>query len=169
MPDNVEDRLYGHGNTAYDAAAKKFLSKRKILAWILKRVVPEFKEATLEDIAEKYIEGEPMVGQIPVSPEYTNAVRKALDEQPESIRGERTEENSITEGKITFDVLFKAVTPDTGEQVALYINIEAQKDINPGYSLLKRAVYYGSRLISSQKTIDFEKMDYDKIKTVYTI
>ena len=62
MPDNVEDRLYGHGNTAYDAAAKKFLSRRKILAWILKRVVPEIKEATLEDIAEKYIEGEPMVG-----------------------------------------------------------------------------------------------------------
>lgn len=169
MLDYAEDRLFGHGNASYDAAAKSFLSKRKILAWILKRVVPEFKEATLEDIAERYIEGNPMVGQIPVSREYTNVVRKMLDGKTENIRGERTEETSITEGKITFDVLFKAVTPDTGEQVALYINIEAQKDIHPGYSLLKRAVYYGSRLISSQKTIDFEKTDYDKIKTVYTI
>ena len=57
----------------------------------------------------------------------------------------------------------------------LIINVEAQKRLNPKkktgdtYPLLKRAVYYASRLISSQKGTEFINSDYDKIKKVYTI
>ena len=57
----------------------------------------------------------------------------------------------------------------------LIINVEAQKRLNPkkktgdAYPLLKRAVYYASRLISSQKGTEFINSDYDKIKKVYTI
>ena len=57
----------------------------------------------------------------------------------------------------------------------LIINVEAQKRLNPKkktgdtYPLLKRAVYYASRLISSQKGTEFTNSDYDKIKKVYTI
>ena len=32
----------------------------------------------------------------------------------------------------------------------VHINLEAQNDFNPGYPLLKRAVYYCVRMISSQ-------------------
>ena len=44
-------------NPTYDQHAKRLLAQRTIMARLLKRTVPEFKEATISDIAEKYIEG----------------------------------------------------------------------------------------------------------------
>lgn len=41
---SVEEALYGNRNAAYDQAAKKVLSQKKILAFILKRMVEEFKD-----------------------------------------------------------------------------------------------------------------------------
>ena len=49
------------------------------------------------------------------------------------------------------------------------VNIEAQKGEPTGYRILNRAVFYVSRLISSQKERDFVKMDYDDIRRVYSI
>ena len=46
---------------AYDAACKKFLACKPILAWIMKCCVKEFAVCSIEDIVEKYIEGEPAV------------------------------------------------------------------------------------------------------------
>ena len=46
-------------NAAYDALAKKFLSRKAILAQILKYSVAEFADCSLEDIEGKYIEGDP--------------------------------------------------------------------------------------------------------------
>ena len=55
------------------------------------------------------------------------------------------------------------------EYIQLIINIEAQNKFNPGYPLLKRAVYYCSRMISAQKGLEFENSEYNKIKKVYSI
>lgn len=160
----------------YDKAAKEVLSEKKILAWILKHTVPEFKKASLEDIASKYIEGKPKVGIIPVMKDKTNLVLGK--QETELIQGSQNEDNSITEGSIVFDVLFRAISPVTGEPVTLIINIEAQHSIHPtghvkgktiSYPLLKRAVYYISRLISSQKETVFSGSDYGKIQKVYSI
>ncbi len=49
------------------------------------------------------------------------------------------------------------------------VNIEAQKGEPAGYRILNRAVFYVSRLISSQKERDFVKMNYDDIRRVYSI
>ena len=46
-------------NASYDKLAKSFLSRKAILAQILKYAVKEFAECSLKDIEEKYIEGEP--------------------------------------------------------------------------------------------------------------
>ena len=46
-------------NPTYDQHAKRLLSPKTIMARLLKRTVPEFKEAAISDIAEKYIEGTP--------------------------------------------------------------------------------------------------------------
>ena len=46
-------------NASYDTLAKRILSRKVILAWILKYTVPEFADCSLEDIAGKYIEGDP--------------------------------------------------------------------------------------------------------------
>lgn len=106
----------------------------------------------------------------------TNAVRHALERQDTlEIKGTQNEDNSITEGSIVFDVLFRAKAPVTHEIITLIINVEAQKHLKlkkktgGTYPLLKRAVYYASRLISSQKGTEFTNSDYDKIKKIYTI
>jgi len=49
------------------------------------------------------------------------------------------------------------------------VNLEAQKGEPEGYHILNRAVFYVSRLISSQKERDFVKMNYNDIRRVYSI
>ena len=49
------------------------------------------------------------------------------------------------------------------------VNIEAQKGEPAGYRILNRAVFYASRLISSQKERDFVKTNYDDIRRVYSL
>ena len=157
-----EEALYGNRNAAYDQAAKKVLSQKKILAFILKRMVEEFKDESVQDIMTKYIEGTPLISQVPVHPDETN-------QEIERIHGNNTEDGSISEGMVRYDILFQALVPKTKEPLMLIINIEAQGKAKPGYSILKRATYYASRMISSQRGRDFNGDDYDKIKKVYTI
>ena len=157
-----EEALYGNRNAAYDQAAKKVLSQKKILAFILKRMVEEFKDESVQDIMTKYIEGTPLISQVPVHPDETN-------QEIERIHGNNTEDGSISEGMVRYDILFQALVPKTKEPLMLVINIEAQGKAKPGYSILKRATYYASRMISSQRGRDFYGDDYDKIKKVYTI
>ena len=45
--------------TRYDAACKRLLSEKIILAWIMKSCLEEYRDCTVEEIAERYIEGEP--------------------------------------------------------------------------------------------------------------
>ena len=161
------DRLLGFSNPQYDLAAKRILSERAVAAYLLKGTVPEFKEASLSDIANKYIEGEIQVSTVPVNPGKTNAVIK-----PKKIKGLRNEVGDTTEGWITFDVIFYAIAPETGERIRLLVNIEAQKTFSESalkYILMKRAVFYGSRLISAQKETEFKGSDYSSVKKVYTI
>lgn len=74
ITENMMDSLYGSDNAKYDQHAKHLLSSRKLLAEIVKKVVPEFQDASIDDIANKYIEGTPLVGSIPVNPGLTTAV-----------------------------------------------------------------------------------------------
>lgn len=76
------EELLGFNNPQYDLAAKKLLSEKAVAAYLLKGTVPEFKDASLADIADKYIEGEIKVSTVPVNPGKTNAVSK-----PQKIKG----------------------------------------------------------------------------------
>lgn len=163
--DTIDDVYLAGKNPEYDAAAKKLLSSKKILAWILKYCVEEFKDCSIADIRDRYIIGIPETASAPVLPDETNAAAKVGTDR---ISGERTEDTSVTEGKVTFDIRFRAITPRS-ELVQLIINIEAQRSRRTSYPLLKRAMYYVSRLISSQYGVDFDKAQYGKIKKVYSI
>ena len=146
-------------NAAYDTLAKRFLARKTILAHILKNVVSEFADCSLQDIERRYIEGEPttMINTIPLD--------DTLD-----IKGKHTESNSPLEGLVTFDIIFDAIAPSTGEPIKLIINIEPQKTTSSiDYKLMKRAVYYVARLISSQKEKEFHGDDYNSLKKVYSI
>ena len=145
---------------AYDAAVKRVLSEKIILAWILKTCVHEYKDCDVLEIAEKYIESEPQISSVSILPNETN---KSL------IRGANTEDSSINEGTILYDIRFYATAPKSEGLMSLIINIEAQNDYYPGYSLITRGIYHCSRMISSQYNIDFSHAKYQEIKKVYSI
>lgn len=146
-------------NAAYDTLAKRFLARKSILAHILKHTVTEFANCSLSDIEKKYIEGDPLLS--------INTV--PLDDTLD-IKGKHTESNSPLEGLITFDIIFDVLAPTTGEPIKLIINIEPQKTTTSiDYKLMKRAVYYVARLISSQKEKEFHGDDYNGLKKVYSI
>ena len=144
---------------AYDEACKRVLSERGIMAHILKACVEEFKNCSLQDIAQRYIQGEPSISRIAVEPEAISP----------RIESEQTEDKSGAEGTVYYDIRFHAVAPVDGKMIQLIINLEAQNDFNPGYPLLKRAVYYCGRMISSQYGTVFVKSHYEKIQKVYSI
>lgn len=48
--------------------------------------------------------------------------------QSQQIIGLNTEDSTINEGTVTYDIRFRAIVPGTGEKISLIINIEAQND-----------------------------------------
>lgn len=148
------------GKEKYDSACKRLLSQKNILAWILKSCVEEYRDCSITDIAEKYIEGTPQISVVPVNPDETNA-------EP-VIRGIRTEDSTLTEGTVVYDIRFVAYVPGGGEPIQLIINVEAQSSTT-GYPLIMRAIFYCCRMISAQYGTEFTKSHYEKIKKVYSI
>lgn len=145
-------------NAAYDAACKRLLANKIILAWIMKSCIKEYHDLDVNEIAEHYIEGHPTIGKIALHPD-----------EGEQIRGSDTEDSTISEGTVTYDIRFFATVPGIGEAIYLIINIEAQNDFYPGYPIIKRGIYYCSRMISSQYGIEFTNSHYENIKKVYSI
>ena len=143
----------------YDKACKEVLSEKGIIGHILKTCVREYENVSIEDIVNKYIQGTPEVEKILVQP----------DDGIYRIESQHTEDSSEGENAVFFDVRFTALAPDTEELIELIINIEAQNKFNPGYPLLKRGIYYCSRMISGQYGTVFTKSHYEKIKKVYSI
>ena len=143
--------------TEYDIPLKQILANKDVLAWIASRSVKELKGYPI-DVIKDCIEGEPEISSIPVAPGQTN----------EAITGQNTEDNVIHEGTVYFDIRFTIMTPGR-ERIRLILNVEAQKKFKPGYDLVTRGIYYGARMISSQKEREFTGSDYDNIKKVYSI
>lgn len=146
---------------SYDAACKRLLSEKIILAWIMKNCLEEYRDCDVDEIAEKYIEGTPQVGEVAVAPDESNRVSV--------IQGAGNEDTSLTEGTIFYDIRFLAIAPVSAELIRLIINIEAQNDFYPGYPLIKRGIYYCSRMISAQYGTEFTNSHYENIKKVYSI
>lgn len=128
----------------YDEGVKRLLANKSILAVIMKECVPEYHGCTVREIAEKYIEGEPQIGAVGVDADETNRNVSA------TIHGTNTEDVTLTEGTIRYDVRFYATAPSEDGLIGLILNVEAQNRYNAGYPLLKRAIYYCSRMISAQ-------------------
>jgi hypothetical protein len=80
-----------------------------------------------------------------------------------------TEATSIKEQTVYFDIRFKAYVPSKDEVVQLIINLEIQLNDTPGYPLVKRGIYYCSRMISEQYGTVFTKEQYRDLCKVYSI
>ena len=105
------------------------------------------------------IEGQPQVSSVPVLPDEEGTVISGLD----------TEDKSVHEGTVTYDIRFRAIAPGSGEPIGLIVNVEAQNDFYPGYPLTKCGIYYCCRMISSQYGREFIGSHYEKLKKVYSI
>lgn len=151
--------------SAYDAACKRLLANKIILAWIMKSCMEEYRDCDVSDIVEKYIEGVPQVGTVGVHPDETNQTINSGN----SISGMRNEDVTLTEGTVTYDIRFWAAAPVSGELLRLIVNVEAQGNFYPGYPLIKRGIYYCSRMISAQYETEFSDSHYEEIKKVYSI
>ncbi len=149
----------------YDASCKRLLSYKIFLAWILKYCLDEYQDCDVTTIAEKYIEGIPSVGETGVDPDQSN--RQVTEGA--SIAGMNTEDTLVTEGRVNYDIRFHALAPQDGALMRIIVNVEAQNRYNPGYPLIKRGIYYASRLISAQHGREFERSEYGKIRKVCSI
>lgn len=160
---------------AYDAEVKNFIREKQILAVILKSCVTEFYDAPLEKIAGRYIEGTPKIGG------YVDRDTGATGVDAEAGYGEQlscgskiaggaTEDRSVNEDLVVYDLRFTALAPGTGEPIKLIINVETQRNAaRQRYPLVKRALYYCARMLSAQKNVEFSKTHYEDIKKVYSI
>ena len=153
----------------YDTSAKRLLGQKSILAHILVKTVDEFKGMNPKDVVD-CIEGTPHISTVPVESGLTNIVS---DKNGKRLVGFNTENEEINEGLIRFDIVFYVRMPSMDSRrdglSQIIINVEAKKDEPKGYEILNRAIFYVSRLISSQKERDFENSSYDDIKRVYSL
>ncbi len=144
----------------YDNVYKKILSQKDVLAWIMKSCISEYKNCSINDIVQKYIEGSPQI-------EF-----EEIDDDAKfikSISGLNSESSSFTEGFIKYDIKYNAIIPKSHNKAQLIINIEAQSNEYTPYPIMKRAMYYASRLISSQKGVNFSGSNYNDLNKVYSI
>ena len=170
----------------YDAAAKKLVSQKAILAYILKSTMEEFQDVSVKQIAEELIEGTPEVSTIAVHQDTPDAPldRKEQDGQKRMSGSDRipvvsVENNSIREGTVRYDIHFKVCVPGVKqtapvseaerEPVQIVMNVEVQNSDLPGYPIPKRAVYYVARLISAQRGEVFKNQEYGEIKKAVSI
>lgn len=177
MNTNIKNEIEAADNKAqYDARAKRLLGNKYILAYILKETITEFKGEKIETILS-CIERDVQISSAPVDLGETN--RK---EKRERIIGDNTEDNVPDEGIIYFDILFHARLPEKKEEsekkeneekkkvrLEIIVNVEAQKANPSHYQLPNRAVFYACRMVSSQKTREFDGSDFDSILRVYSI
>lgn len=156
------------GNRAkYDECAKKLLSYKAIIAWILKSCTKEFSQYEVQYICDNCLKEEVEVS--------THAVHQdELDKDKrwdgdERVEGINTESNSIQEHTIYYDIRLPAFLPESNERVRLILNLEIQLDDTPGYPIVKRGFYYCGRMISEQYGTVFVDEHYEKVEKVYSI
>ena len=171
MNTEIANAVNAAGDKAqYDTRVKRLLAQKSILAHILVKTVVEFQGMKPEDVVT-YIEGEPSISVVPVEPGLANMEK--TDATGQRIVGFNTENAEINEGLVRFDIIFYVRMPSiVGRKNGLsqiIVNIEAQKDEPTEYKILNRAIFYVSRLISSQKERDFVNTNYDDIKQVFSI
>ena len=73
---------------AYDAACKRLLANKVILAWIMKSCMEENKPHSIKEIAERYIEGIPQIAEAAVNPDEDDmrAVNRSGERRTRTVR-----------------------------------------------------------------------------------
>ena len=147
--------------------AKKLLSYKAIIAWILKSCTKEFSQYGVQYICDNCLKEEAEVSTHAVHQDELDKDNK-LDGD-ERVEGMNTESNSIQEHTIYYDIRLPAFLPKSNEIVRLILNLEIQLDDTPGYPIVKRGFYYCGRMVSEQYGTVFTDEHYEKLEKVYSI
>lgn len=145
----------------YDNACKKLFQNREIIAPVLKEVVPEYKNSTVEEII-RYIDAD-SIRDIPVG------------DIPAGVGQLQTEMNSTSDKLIRYDTHFKSVNPMLSNEslcIHLHIDLEVQNNYrpaSPSYPVIKRGIYYAAREISYQLGTLTDQTNYGDIQKAYSI
>lgn len=109
-------------NAQYDACAKKLLSNKIILSYILKETVEEFKGMSVEEITP-LIEGEPYISEVSVEPGETNPIMHSGNR----ILGSNTENAELGEGNTD---LLNVVLVGLDKELTKSALAEAESDLH---------------------------------------
>ena len=154
----------------YDESARNIVAQKSVLAYILKSALDEYAEYTVQEIAERFIEGEPELRKTAVHQDHPDKEGDtSMMSGDDKIEGEPTADKSQKDGTVYFDIRFTAVLPSDGELIEILLNLEIQNNDTPGYPIPKRGIYYTARMISSQRGTIFKDQEYGKIKRCVSI
>ena len=154
----------------YDESARNIVAQKSVLAYILKSALDEYAEYTVQEIAERFIEGEPELRKIAVHQDHPDRQDDpGMMSGDDKIEGEPTADKSQRDGTVYFDIRFIAILPSDGARIQILINCEIQNRDTPGYPIPKRGIYYTARMISSQRGTIFKDQEYGKIKKCVSI
>ena len=152
--------IMSENKARYDASVKEVLVDKQVLARILKYSLDEFMDDSIDEIM-RCISDDIEISTIPVDPGLTNLGKVAKSSEEDTVPGE---------GTVVYDIRFSVIRRKV--LTKLLINIEAQKSTDYsklGYHIDNRIVYYLGRMISAQKSVEFNNSDYDNIKPVHSI
>ncbi len=154
----------------YDESARNLVAQKSVLAYILKSALDEYAAYTVQEIAERFIEGEPELRKTAVHQDHPDRKDDSgMMGGDDRIEGKPTADKSQKDGTVYFDIRFIAVLPSDGSLIEILINCEIQNNDTPGYPIPKRGIYYTARMISSQRGIIFKDQEYEKIKKCVSI
>ena len=151
------------GHPELDAASHRIWRNKEIIAPVLREIVPEYRNNSVEDICQCIDEA---------SIKSTSGYVSDIPEKIEELNGEFKSE---LEKPLRFDIYFKAKKPKvSGEETNVFLHFDYEiqneyKPSNPSYPLIKRAIYYLSRGLSAQLSVVTGQTNYSSLEKVYSI
>ena len=82
-------------NPKYDNACKRMFSEKILLAHIMKTCIAEYKDISEDEIAEKYIEGQPEISQVPVFQDEEPDANSLIDGLPNEDISEKEKKSNL--------------------------------------------------------------------------
>lgn len=136
----------GLEDLTYDAAFKRIFSRKEILAGILINTIPDYKNLEFKEVV--------------------NLIKSSsIDE----VRADITNVEDVGyPKKVIYDILVECGLPgsDGVFETNIFVDLEMQRRYKVNYSMVQRAIYHASRVLSGQ----LNKGDlFNKLRPVYTI
>ncbi len=139
--------------TMYDHLCKMIIGNEEVLSRIIKVVVGEAKHLSIEEI-RKLIKGI-HIGDRIVNPHFH------LVDKEDFIKDE---------GIIYYDILCYIDLPqEDKKKIRVYLNVEIQNNLYPGYSIITRVQAYIARMLSSQWGREYNGKNYNGMKKAYSL